>query len=103
MMTPAALPFDIQVQGAILRLVAEMVQGWDMSPQGEIAGSMRLVNDLGFCSVDIISLVVAIEEHFGTRNLGFADLLMRDGSYVEDLAIADLAQFVAAKLAGKSQ
>ena len=103
MLTPAALPFDIQVQSDILSLVADMVQDWDTTPAGDIAASTRLVNDLGFCSVDIISLVVAIEEHFRTRNLGFAELLMRDGSYVDDLAICDLARFVAAKLAGNAQ
>ena len=64
----------------------------------EITGATRLVDDLGCSSIDIISLVVAIEEAYGTRKLGFAELLIREGQYVSDLEIAELARFVAGKL-----
>jgi acyl carrier protein len=92
-----------QVQTAILAIIADMVQDWDTQVEGGLGQSTRLVGDLGFSSVDIISLIVSIEEHFGTRNLGFADLLMHDGRYVEDLGVGELAGFVASRLVRGTQ
>ena len=62
-----------------------------------ISGKTLLVNDLEFASVDIIQLCVAIEEHY-ERKIGFQDLLMNEGSYVSDLSIAQMAEFIDGKL-----
>ena len=91
------------VQADILLIIEDMVQDWDTQVEGGLGRSTRLVDDLGFSSVDIISLIVSIEEHFRTRNLGFADLLMRDGRYVDDLGVGELASFVASRLHRGSQ
>jgi acyl carrier protein len=87
-----------EVGSAILGIIADMVRDWDPPIEDKVERSTLLVGDLDFSSVDIISLVVAIEEHFGTRNLGFAELLMNDGRYVDDLSVGDLTSFVSAKL-----
>ena len=60
----------------------------------------RLVADMEFASVDIIQLMVAIEEHYNRPKMGFQDLLMNDGSYVDDLSIGQVIDFVHAKLTG---
>jgi len=86
------------VQATIVGILTDMVRDWDVPSDREITGFTSLVDDLGCSSIDIISLVVAIEEAYGTRKLGFADLLIRDGQYVNDLKISELAQFVASKL-----
>ena len=86
------------VHRTIVGILADMVRDWDVPGHTEITGATRLVDDLGCSSIDIISLVVAIEEAYGTRKLGFAELLIREGQYVSDLEIAELARFVAGKL-----
>ncbi|MOA65460.1 hypothetical protein D3C78_1918500 [compost metagenome] len=53
-----------------------------------------------FASVDIIQLMVAIEEHYNRPKMGFQDLLMNDGSYVDDLSIGQVIDFVHARLTG---
>ena len=58
-----------------------------------------LVADLEFASVDVIQLCVAVEEHYG-RKLGFQDLLMHDGSYVQDLALGEMVRFIAKQVSG---
>jgi len=97
-MTPTPAYSTDQVRSEIVAIISDMVQDWDVQVRGGVGRSTRLVGDLGFSSVDIISLVVSIEEHFGTRNLGFADLLMRDGRYVDDLGVDEIAGFVASRL-----
>ena len=42
----------------------------------------------------------AIEQHF-ERKFGFQALLMKDGSYVSDLTIAQVSDFVGSRLQGE--
>lgn len=56
----------------------------------------RLLADLGFESIDIIQLVVAIQEEILKRKLSFDRLLMKDGRYVDDLSIGQIADYLAA-------
>lgn len=56
----------------------------------------RLLADLGFESIDIIQLVVAIQEEILKRKLSFEKLLMKDGRYVDDLSIGQIADYLAA-------
>jgi acyl carrier protein len=62
----------------------------------------RLLADLGFESIDIIQLVVAIQEEILRRKLSFDKLLMRDGRYVDDLSIGQIADYLAANEPGQT-
>ena len=75
-----------------------MTQDWDLMLDEPIGGATALVAELGFASIDIIHLVVAVEEHFGHGKLGFEDLLMVDGQYIDDLRVDQLVAFLDAKL-----
>lgn len=80
-----------------IAVVADLVQDWGLALDDPISGATMLVADLEFASVDIIQLCVALEQSY-ERKLGFHDLLMRDGSYVGDLSIAQVAAHVESKL-----
>jgi acyl carrier protein len=84
------------VLARVAGVVQDVVKDWDVPD--EIAASTRLVDDLGCSSVDIINIVVAVEEEFGTRHLGFAELLFRNNRYVDDVTVGEIARFVADKL-----
>lgn len=88
----------MQVQSDIIEILKDMTQEWDMD-LSEINSETKLMEDLGFVSVDIIHLVVSIEEHF-KQKLGFNALLMRDGRYVDDLSIEEISSFVSSQLQG---
>lgn len=88
----------MQVQSDIIAILKDMTQEWDMD-LSEINSGTKLMEDLGFVSVDIIHLVVSIEEHF-KQKLGFNALLMRDGRYVDDLSIEEISSFVSSQLTG---
>jgi acyl carrier protein len=90
-----------QVQSDIVEILKDMTQEWDMDVN-EINSDTKLVEDLSFASVDIIHLVVSIEEHF-KQKLGFNELLMRDGRYLDDLSVAELSSFVSRKLNGENK
>ena len=76
--------------------VADFVEDWGLDVA--IGPDTRLVEDLEFDSIDVIQLVVAIESAFQVRSLGFQDLLMQGGRYVDDLSIGQIEAFLEARL-----
>jgi acyl carrier protein len=85
------------VLGAIIVIISEMLEDWGSESDGVEAATL-LAGDLGFASVDLIHLVVAIEEHFGQGRMNFEELLIKDSRYVDDLSVGEIATFVARKL-----
>jgi acyl carrier protein len=83
-------------QRSVIEIVEDLTQDWGLEAD-EIDGNTLLVEQLDFASVDIIQLCVALEQHYG-RKLGFQELLLVNGSYVSDLSIAQVADFVTARL-----
>jgi len=89
----------IQAQRAIIAIIQDMIQDWDLDLDEPIGATTKLAQDLEFSSIDVIQLIVCIEEHF-KKKMGFDELLMNDGRYVDDLSITQLAVFVSTKLEG---
>ena len=75
-------------------ILKEMTSDWEMDDGAAIGPETLLIADLGFRSIDVVQLVVAIEEHFGRRDLPFGELLMDDGRYVDDLRVGDAVAFL---------
>ena len=86
-----------EIEKTLIEIVDDLTQDWGINLNGGITGKTLLGNDLEFASVDIIQLCVAIEQHYD-RKFGFQDLLMDDGSYVSDLSVAQIVEFLDAKL-----
>jgi acyl carrier protein len=90
------------IQSEIIDILKDMTQDWGLDMEGDFGPGTQVVADLEFSSVDIIHLIVAIEERFKRPKMGFEELLMKEGRYVDDLSVDQLAQFVASKLPGDS-
>lgn len=84
-------------QKTVIEIIQDLTQDWGFDDDVVIDGHTLLVEQIDFSSVDIIQLCVALEQHYG-RKLDFQALLMADGSYVGDLSIRQVADFVAKKL-----
>jgi len=66
----------------------------DRSSQMPITGATRLVEDLGFSSVEFVVIFEAIQQILPER-INFIDLIMPDrSSYVDDLSIDQIADFL---------
>lgn len=88
------------IEQTLIHIAADLTQDWGIELDEPLSAKTRLVADMEFASVDIIQLIVAIEEHYNHPKMGFQDLLMNDGSYVDDLSIGQLIDFVHEKLTG---
>lgn len=80
----------------LIALLEDFTQDWDHEFEGRMNDDTRLLADLGFESIDIIQLVVAIEEDISKKKVPFDQLLMKDGRYVDDLTIGGIADFLIA-------
>lgn len=86
------------VTDKLIEIVDDFLEDFDEEIDEAVTRESWLLGDLGFESIDIIQLVVAIEEAFGKRNMGFEELLMEDGRYVDDLSVGQIADFVATRI-----
>ena len=85
------------VEEATIFITADLIQDWGLDLDAGVSGNTMLVNELEFASVDIIQLCVALEQYF-ERKLGFQEMLMEDGSYVGDLSVSQVAEFIEDRL-----
>ncbi len=84
-------------EGTVIAVVEDLIQDWGLDLSDGVNSTSKVVEDLQFASVDIIQLCVALEQAY-ERKFGFQDLLMKDGSYVGDLSLAQFARFIDLKL-----
>jgi acyl carrier protein len=83
---------DIQV--GVVNVLQNMVEEWDLDLAEPIGPDTRIIEDLGFESIDLVQLVVGIEEKFGVRGLPYEEVLMKDGAYVTEIHLSDLVDFL---------
>ncbi len=81
--------------------LANFIDSWGLDTP--ITADTKVVDDLEFDSIDITQLVVAVETEFNNRGIGFQDLLMQDGRYVDDLAVREIEAFLISRLLGAAE
>ena len=99
MQVQPAMPSAFDRQSVLSRVTAtleSLVQDWDLD--ASIVSETKLVADLGFESIDLIQMVAALEQEFARPHLPFAELLIVDGRYVDDLSVRQIADFLADRL-----
>lgn len=73
---------------AVTELLAE--RGED---PGALTPTTKVSSDLGISSVEAIHLMIMLEDKLGAP-LSFQELAVRDGEYVDDLSLGEIAAFV---------
>ena len=85
---------ETAIMNGIVELLEDMIMDWDTEYEGAIGPDTRLVVDLGFESIDIVQLIVALEERFLCKGLPYEELLMADGRYVDEIRVAEAVSFL---------
>lgn len=81
----------------VLSVLNTIVEEWGEDVDSAFNEQTLLVEDVGFASIDFVQFVVAIEEGLGQK-IGFQDMLMVDGNYVEDLSVENVVDYIASRL-----
>lgn len=85
------------VEARVIGVINDLTEGWDVELEDGMGSDTTMVGDVGFASIDFIQMAVAIESEFKTK-LGFQDLLMQGGKYIDDVTVRQIAEFVAGRL-----
>lgn len=86
------------IQGTVIEVLTATVEDWDLELDGGIGPTTTLIEDLAFESIDIVQFCVALEQKLGRKGLPFERLFIREGNYVDDVSVAEIADFLAAEL-----
>jgi acyl carrier protein len=102
MSSQAPLALDQFIEQGIFKVINEMMAERDSGETPAVTLTTRLIGDLEFESIEIVQLAVALGQHFDYEEVPFERLFMRDGDYVEDLTVAEIATFLRSELEGWS-
>lgn len=73
----------------LIKILQDMTADWDTDFIGSIGPETKLIEELGFESIDIVQFIVAMEEHFKRRGLPWEEIFMSNGRYVDEIKVAD--------------
>lgn len=85
------------VEAIVFEVIDELLETVDTDFEDEISSSTLLVEDLDFSSIDFVQMILSIEEKLDTK-VGFQDMLMQDGKYVDDLSVDQVVAFTLDRL-----
>ena len=86
------------IQPRVISVLEEVTSDWDLDLADGIGPNTRLMEDLGFESIDVVQLVVSLEQAFERKSLPFEKLFMKDGDYVPELTVDQVTGFLAENL-----
>ena len=82
------------ILGDLIQIINGLIGDWEIGFSGRLGPETLLVSDLGLESIDVVGFIIAIEEHYQRQDLPFAELVMADGRYVEDMSLRELVDFL---------
>lgn len=82
-----------QIADAVLEIVKETTQDFESEFGGDITLDTHLGKDLGFESVDMVEMFVAIEQKFQRRDLPVQKLIA-DRKHYYDFTVKDIVDFL---------
>ena len=82
------------IVATVVARLSEMMIDWEREYSGELGPDTYLVSELGFSSMDLVMLVVEIQQCYHRHDLPWEDLFAPDGRYVDDVQVAQIADFL---------
>lgn len=82
-----------EIQANVIDLIQGLIADFGYNSDEDIGADTALIRDIGFASLDFVQLIVGIESLF-QQKLGFQDLLVENGQYVEDVTVRELVSFI---------
>lgn len=91
-----------EIDATVIAVANDTVSGWDIDLPNGITIDTKLMEDLAFESIDVVQFAVSIEQAVGRKGLPFEKLFMKDGDYVDDVALSEVSSFLCGELGVRS-
>lgn len=85
-------PSSQDIQKDIIGIVTTMIEDWDLDVD-DLGLETKFNEDLCVSSVDMLNLMASIDMKY-KKKLPYESLIVKDGQYVKELSVGDLATFV---------
>ncbi|MCV6596318.1 MAG: hypothetical protein OIF40_04440 [Mangrovicoccus sp.] len=82
----------------VFNILSEFADEWGLDDL-ELSTETQLKSDMSFESTDIMQLFLGIQEAFPSVQIPFQSLVMKDGKFIDDLAVRDVIAFVNTEVA----
>lgn len=86
-----------EIESTIFTVVDELLETIESDYEEDVDGNMMLIADGGFSSIDFVQMTVMIESEL-KRKVGYQDMLMQNGRYVDDLSVGAVVDFTLERL-----
>lgn len=83
-----------RLQDLVISVLKDITQDWDLELANGFGPDTKLIEDLAFESIDLVQFAVSLEQALGQKGLPFENLFMKDGDYVDDLSVGQVAAFL---------
>ena len=81
-------------ENGIIDILKNMTSDWERAFENPITCETLLISELGFKSIQVIELFIAIESFFNISNIPYESFFMRDSGPLEDFSVSELAEFL---------
>ena len=88
------------LESTVVDVLKDMTQDWDLELPNGIGPDTSLVGDLAFESIDVVQFAVSLEQALGQKGLPFEKLFIKDGDYVDDVAVRQVTEFLRQEMPG---
>lgn len=89
-----------EITQAIVDILNETIEMYEL-PKVEITRATQLSGSLGFTSIDMMHVLASVDMRFSTH-LPYDSLIMKNGQYISDLSVGEIADFVEENLQNAS-
>ena len=89
---------NAEILNKVVAVIESMIADWDMDLDAPLGAGTRMMEDLGFESIDVMQFIVSIEQAFKRKGLPFEKLFLQDGDYVEEMSLGQVASFLTENL-----
>ncbi len=89
-----------RLQDLVIGVLKDITQDWDLELANGFGPDTLLIEDLAFESIDLVQFAVSLEQALGQKGLPFENLFMKDGDYVDDLSVGQVAAFLQTQVGG---
>lgn len=89
-----------EITQVIVDILNETIETYEL-PQVTVDRDTLLSGSLGFTSIDMMHVLASVDMRFATH-LPYDSLIMKNGEYISDLSVGQIADFVEANLQNAS-
>ena len=81
-----------EIRTIVTEILEELIEIYELPPI-PINDNLLLIETLGFTSVDVMHMLASVDMRL-QRHLPYDDMVIKNGTYVQDLSVGEIVRFI---------